>query len=159
VYPAGSVGASLVGFVARTVGRWRGGRAWGRRWRLRRVATYERSRTAGRSPGLTSEVRRAGRTVRLTIDRDLQWKVQAAVAAQVARTRAEWGSAVVLDPRTGEVLALVTVPTFDANDPGAAPEADRGNRALLDVFEPGSTSKVITVAAALQEKAVTPPPA
>jgi cell division protein FtsI (penicillin-binding protein 3) len=160
VYPAGTVGASLVGFVG-SDGRPLAGveRAWGST-----LAGTDGSLTYERSPdgrqiatGLTSEVEpRPGRTVRLTIDRDLQWKVQAAVAAQVAKTKAEWGSAVVLDPRTGEVLALATVPTFDANDPGAAPADDRGNRALLDVFEPGSTSKVITIAAALQQRAVTP---
>ena len=71
-------------------------------------------------------------------------------------TGAESGSIVVMDPRTGDILALAVAPTFDANDPGAAEAADRGNRAITDVFEPGSTSKVITIAAVLEEGGATP---
>ena len=71
-------------------------------------------------------------------------------------TGSESGYVVIQDVSTGDVLALATSPTFDSNDPGAAPAADRGNRALLDVFEPGSTSKVITAAAAIEEGAVRP---
>jgi cell division protein FtsI (penicillin-binding protein 3) len=159
-YPAGRVGASVIGFVARD-GRPLAGveRSWdgvlaGRDGSL----TYERSPDGPTIPtGVSSETEpRPGLGVRLTIDRDLQWTVQQALAAQVSKTRAEAGYAVVLDPRSGDVLSLASEPTFDANDPGAAPEADRGNRALLDVFEPGSISKVITAAAALEEKVVTP---
>jgi cell division protein FtsI (penicillin-binding protein 3) len=92
-----------------------------------------------------------GRSIQLTIDRDLQWNTQQALAAQVKATGAKSGQAVIIDPRTFEVLALADVPTFNANAPGDAPAGDRENRALTDVFEPGSTSKVITAAAALEE--------
>ena len=57
----------------------------------------------------------------------------------------------ILDTETGQILALADAPTFDANAPGASPAADLGNRALTDAFEPGSTNKVITASAALQE--------
>ncbi len=61
-----------------------------------------------------------------------------------------------MDPRTGAILALATVPSFDPADPGAAAPADRGNRALSDVYEPGSTSKIMTMSAVIQEGKLTP---
>jgi cell division protein FtsI (penicillin-binding protein 3) len=76
--------------------------------------------------------------------------------AQGAGGDAESGTAVVMDVKTGEVLALASVPTFDADAPGAAPEELRGNRAITDIFEPGSIGKVMTVAAGLEAGAVTP---
>lgn len=98
----------------------------------------------------------AGRDVQLTIDRDLQWYAQQVLAQRVQEVGAESGTATVLDVRTGEVLALVSVPTFDADEPGAAPPEVRGNRAVTDIFEPGSIGKVITAAAGLESGAVTP---
>jgi len=87
----------------------------------------------------------------LTIDRDIQYVAQRALANEVMATGAESGSIVVMDPRTGDILALAAVPTFDPADPGAADEANRGNRAITDVFEPGSTAKVMTIAAVIEE--------
>lgn len=98
----------------------------------------------------------AGRNVQLTLDRDLQWYAQDALAREVATAQAESGTAVVMDVRTGEVLALASVPTFDADKPGAAPAEVRGNRAVTDIFEPGSVGKLVTVAAALEKGVVTP---
>ena len=98
----------------------------------------------------------AGRDVQLTLDRDLQWYAQDVLAKRVAEANAESGTATVMDIRTGEVLALASVPTFDADDPGGAPAELRGNRAVTDIFEPGSIGKVITVAAGLETGAVTP---
>jgi cell division protein FtsI (penicillin-binding protein 3) len=160
VYPSGSVGASLVGFVGRDgtplagVERTRQSELAGVNGEMR----FEQSADGRAIPtGLSSEVEpRPGKNVQLTIDRYLQWKTQETLSAAVRKTAAESGYAVALDPRSGDVLALASVPTFDANSPGDAPVADRENRALVDVFEPGSTSKVITAAAALEERAVTP---
>lgn len=97
-----------------------------------------------------------GRSVSLTIDRDLQWRAQEALAAQLKATRAEQGSVTVMDPRTGEVLAMATAPTFDANAPGLSSAPERVNTSISNVFEPGSVNKVITAAAALEEGVVTP---
>ena len=97
-----------------------------------------------------------GRDVRLTIDRDLQWYFQQAIAAQVAASGAESGNVFAMEVETGNILALAESPTVDPNDPGAVPAEDRGSRALSDVIEPGSTAKVITAAAALEEGIVTP---
>lgn len=95
-----------------------------------------------------------GSSVQLTIDRDLQWAAQSALAAQVKAVRADSGTAIVMDPRTGELLAMATAPTFDPNRPAAGVPVS--NPAVGDVYEPGSVNKVITVAGALQERAVTP---
>ncbi len=97
-----------------------------------------------------------GNDVQLTLDRDLQWFAQKALMDTLASADAESGSATVLDVRTGEILALASVPGFDADDPGAADAALRGNRAISDVFEPGSIGKVVTAAAALEAGVLTP---
>ena len=92
-----------------------------------------------------------GTTVRLTIDRDIQYVAQQAIAKRVAQSRADSGTIVVMDPRTGEILALATAPTFDPNKAASATDSNRGNRALTNVFEPGSTSKLMTLAAVVNE--------
>lgn len=96
-----------------------------------------------------------GEDVRLTIDADIQYEAENILRATVQRTYAKAAQAVVMDPRDGAVLAMVNVPLIDANRYGARPDAAR-NRVVTDVFEPGSIFKVITVAAALEEKLVTP---
>jgi cell division protein FtsI (penicillin-binding protein 3) len=98
----------------------------------------------------------AGQSVRLTIDQDLQWKAETLLADQVRKTKALSGTAVVMDTRTGDLLALAAAPTFDPSDPGKASPASLVNQALAGVYEPGSTSKVMTASAALEEGVVTP---
>lgn len=97
-----------------------------------------------------------GSTVVTTIDRALQFQVQQALAQAVAANRARGGTVIVLDPRTGEILAMATYPWFDPNDFAAARPATYRNRAVTDAFEPGSTNKVITAAAALEEGVIDP---
>jgi cell division protein FtsI (penicillin-binding protein 3) len=98
----------------------------------------------------------AGRDVVLTLDRDLQWYAQRLIADQVAATHAKNGTVVVMDVKTGELLALATAPTFDP-DHLTAKDGDRLiNPAISDVYEPGSVNKVITAAAALEAGVVTP---
>ena len=98
----------------------------------------------------------AGKDVQLTLQRDIQWYAQKVLSETLTKSNAESGSATVMDVKTGEVLALASVPTFDADEPGKADAAVRGNRAVTDVFEPGSTGKVITAAAALESGVLTP---
>ena len=100
---------------------------------------------------------RAGRDVQLTLDRDLQWYAQQVLAAKVAETEAVNGTALVMDVKTGQVLALATSPTFnpDARSSNVSPQALK-NVAISDVYEPGSVNKVITAAAALEAGVVTP---
>ena len=97
-----------------------------------------------------------GRDVQLTLHRDIQWYAQKVLSETLTKSNAESGSATVMDVKTGEVLALASVPTFDADEPGKAEASVRGNRAVTDVFEPGSIGKVITAAAALEAGVLTP---
>jgi cell division protein FtsI (penicillin-binding protein 3) len=96
----------------------------------------------------------AGATVVTTIDRDLQFQAQAALEQAVEEQGARGGTVIVMDPRTAEVLAMASNPSFDPNAFGDAPSATYRNRAVTDAYEPGSTNKVITAAAAIQERAV-----
>ena len=97
-----------------------------------------------------------GRDVRLTLDATLQANAQSVLSRTLRRWGARAASAVVLDPRSGEVLAMASEPGFDAN---SVPQTDRDvqrNRAVTDTYEPGSTLKVVTVAGALSENLVAP---
>ncbi|WP_448317668.1 peptidoglycan D,D-transpeptidase FtsI family protein [Streptomyces sp. CO7] len=97
-----------------------------------------------------------GSTVELTLDRDIQWAAQKAIGDQVAASKADRGYVIVQDTRTGEILAMANAPGFDPNDLSKAdPEALR-NAAVEDAFEPGSTAKVISMAAVLDEGVATP---
>ncbi len=97
-----------------------------------------------------------GNDVRLTIDRQIQANAEEVLAETVRARGAKSATAVVMDPRTGEVLALATAPRFNANRFSTTRADRRRNRAVTDSFEPGSTFKLVTVAAALQEGIVNP---
>lgn len=99
---------------------------------------------------------KSGISVRLTIDRDVQWVAQNAISQAVASSRAESGTVIVMDPKTGAILAQASAPTFDPNISSTITLNKLRNPAVQEVYEPGSTGKVITVAAALQEGLVTP---
>ena len=97
-----------------------------------------------------------GTDLTLTIDRDVQWYTQRVLRQAVQGAGGESGAAVVLDSRTGEVLALADHPTFNANAPMLADPDDLGMRSLFDVYEPGSVQKVLTAAALVDAGKVTP---
>lgn len=86
----------------------------------------------------------------LTIKSEIQFAAQQALAEAIDRTGAASGSVVVIDPRTGEVLAMVNLPVFDPNDRSTMTAEALRNRAVTDLFEPGSTQKTITIAGALE---------
>ncbi len=92
----------------------------------------------------------------LTIDQELQYVAERALAQAVKQHQAKSGSVVVMAPRSGEILALANAPTFDPNHFGGSSAEARKNRAVSDVYEPGSTNKVITAAAALDAGVVKP---
>ena len=105
---------------------------------------------------VTSLKERPGRNVVLTLDHQIQANAEQILANAVARWRAKGATAIVMDPSTGAILAMANAPTFDANRfTSAAPEARR-NRAVTDLYEPGSTFKIVTVAAALEDNIVAP---
>jgi len=101
--------------------------------------------------GVVERLPRNGADVALTIDADYQSILEEELASAVARFKAESGIAIVTDPRTGEVLAMANVPLYDPNAFNRVGPEVRRNRAVTDLFEPGSTFKLVALAGALEE--------
>ena len=159
VYPGGDVAANLVGFV--------GEEGTG-------LAGFEAaldSSLAGTAGSATFEVADGqqlpladstvtepveGTGVRLTIDQDLQFLAQRRLAQAVKEVRGTSGVAVIMDVRTGQLLALADYPTFDPATRTRTAPANYGSRALQDVYEPGSVEKVLTFAALVDAGYVSP---
>jgi cell division protein FtsI (penicillin-binding protein 3)/stage V sporulation protein D (sporulation-specific penicillin-binding protein) len=97
-----------------------------------------------------------GRSIRLTLDDQVQANAEAVLQRTVERWGARAASAIVMDPHTGDVVAMATAPKFNANRFGVTRADRRRNRAVTDTYEPGSTFKLVTIAAALEEGIVTP---
>jgi len=158
-YPSGSLVSSLVGFV-----RQDGIGATGIESSLNSIISgtdgrYSYARGLGAEiPGSQSEIIAAkkGTTIRLTIDRDVQWVAAKAIQEAVAKAGATSGTVIVMDPKTGQILAHATAPTFDPNNTKTVSQAAMRNPSVQDVYEPGSTGKIMTLAAALEERKVTP---
>ena len=98
---------------------------------------------------------KAGTSVRLTVDRDIQWVAQDAISKAVASSKAKSGTVIVMDPKTGAIIAQASAPTFNPAKPIVGNLNVIRKPAVQDVYEPGSTGKVITYAAALEEKKLT----
>ncbi|MER7111440.1 peptidoglycan D,D-transpeptidase FtsI family protein [Streptomyces sp. NPDC000229] len=159
VYPNGTLAAGILGYV-NADGRGGGG--------LESMLDKELSGKDGKIKYAQSGGRRVptvgaretpavpGSDIELTIDRDIQWAAQQAITQQVEESRADRGYVIVQNARTGEVLAMANAPGFDPNDLSQADSAAMGNAALQDAYEPGSTAKVISMAAVLEEGAATP---
>jgi cell division protein FtsI (penicillin-binding protein 3) len=94
----------------------------------------------------------AGSSVELTIDEYLQHIAERELEAGVAENQAKGGSAIIMNPHTGEILAMANAPTFNPNVYREFGEIERRNRAVQDLYEPGSTFKVVTASAAIEEK-------
>lgn len=158
-YPSGKLISSLVGFV-----RADGVGATGIESSLNSQITgtagrYSYARANGAEiPGSQSEILapKAGTSVRLTINRDVQWIAAKAIADAVKSSGAANGTVIVMDPKTGAIIAHATAPTFDPNNTKGITLDLMRNPSVQDVYEPGSTGKVMTMAAALEEKTVTP---
>lgn len=97
-----------------------------------------------------------GMMVRLTIDRTIQYIAEKALKRGMETSRAKGGTAIVMDPATGEVLAMAVLPAFDPNDFRGSNPGQRRNRAVTDVYEPGSIFKPFVLSAALEEEVVKP---
>jgi cell division protein FtsI (penicillin-binding protein 3) len=94
---------------------------------------------------------RAGKDLVLSLDSYLMYVTQTALSAAVKQWNAKGGTSIIMDPRTGEILALASVPTYDPNQPGdAVSKGATKNRAITDILEPGSTLKTFTLAATLE---------
>jgi cell division protein FtsI (penicillin-binding protein 3) len=152
-YPAGPVASQVLGFVGVDGAGLSG------------LELEYQSLLAGKSGERTQELSEGGQpivggidverapvpgsTLVTTIDRDFQYQAQQALAEAVAENHAQGGTVVVMDPQTGDILAMASYPWFDPNSFADARPRTYRNRAVTDAFEPGSTNKVITAAAAV----------
>jgi cell division protein FtsI (penicillin-binding protein 3) len=159
-YPNGSVGASVVGFVGadgdglagleRTLNAQLAG--------VEGKETYESAPNGSKIPLGQRSITpaRNGLSFQLTVDSEVQWAAERRLAEQVAKTRADSGFAIVLDVKTGQVIALANAPSYDSSRPQAARSEDRGNRAISAPYEPGSVQKVLTAAALIDSGTANP---
>ncbi len=158
IYPQGAVAAQVIGYAG-TDNQGLGG------------LEVEYNKTLAGRPGKQTVVRdpfgraidviggtteRDGQAVVTTLDHVIQSNAEAVLRETVAHWHANSAEAVILDPRTGDVLALAQAPGYDANDANRAPFAIQRNRAVTDMYEPGSVFKLVTIAGALSEGIVTP---
>jgi cell division protein FtsI (penicillin-binding protein 3) len=159
VYPSGAIAGNLVGFLgvdgplagtelshdeclASTTG----------------TSTYERSADGVRLPGslVVEEEPTDGGTVHLTIDSDLQWFAQQALAERATEVGADWGTAMVVRVATGELVVAADWPSIDPNDLNSVGPNDAGARSFVAPFEPGSIMKPLTFAALLDQGLTSP---
>ena len=157
-YPQDSVAAQVVGYAG-TDNQGLGG------------LEIQYNRTLAGRPGKQTVVRdpfgraidvvggsteRDGTSIVTTLDHVIQSNAESVLRATVARWRARSAEAVILDPRTGDVLALAQAPGYDANKANLVPFSIQRNRAVTDMYEPGSVFKLVTIAGALSSGIVTP---
>jgi len=159
-YPGGRLGANLVGFVDAD-GRGRAGLEQAFDKRLTGTDgenTYEVSPLGVRIPMADTTVRRMvpGADVVSTIDRDLQWYADQRLAAGVREASADWGLAITMDVRTGEIVQMSQAPSFDLADPRDRKGPWIKNLSVERPYEPGSVLKTITMAALADQGKIRP---
>ncbi len=159
-YPGKTVGSSVVGFVGAD-GQGLSGLERKYNTELAGVEgeqTFESAPNGSRIPLGDSSLKpaRNGMNYQLTIDSEVQWAAERLLEARVEELNADSAFAIVLDVRTGELLALANAPGFDANHPQGSDAGNRGNRAVSEPYEPGSVEKVLTAAALIDSGTATP---
>ncbi|WP_297372928.1 penicillin-binding protein 2 [Cryobacterium sp.] len=160
VYPNGAVAGNLVGFVS-SEGAAQAGLELGQDACLASAngtETYERGADGVRLPEstVTTDAAVDGSDVVTTIDSDLQFFVQQALAEQAQTTGAAWGNVIVQEVKTGKLVAVADYPSVDPNDVSLTEAEDRGSRAFTAPYEPGSTFKALTAASVLDAGLATP---
>lgn len=163
-YPNGSLASNVIGFVRAAddgVGQvGAGGLEYLYNSQLAGVAGSEVYETSpnGKIPTGTNVLVPAqdGVTYTLTLDAGLQYMVESRLAQTVDQAKAVSGTAIAMNVKTGEILALANYPSFDSNSPGTADAANLGDRAITDAYEPGSVQKVLTMAALTDSGVITP---
>ena len=150
-YPNGSLAAHVLGYVG-IDGIGLGGveRTYNEKISGAPGKLFVEKDSAGRAYESSEIPAQPGQTIILTIDQSIQYKTEQALSDAVARAHAKSGTAVVLDPHTGEILALANAPTFDPNNVGSAKAEARRNWALENIYEPGSTFKIVAFSAAIE---------
>ncbi|MFA1542209.1 peptidoglycan D,D-transpeptidase FtsI family protein [Actinomadura monticuli] len=159
-YPNDSLAASVIGFVNDT-GKGAAGLESSMNDVLAGRAGWQRVEISleGQHIPMGEDQKRPsvpGRGLRLTLQNDLQFKAQEAIEKQVRATKADSGSVIVMDPRTGKLLAMASAPGFDPNRYARSERSRWGSPLVQDAYEPGSTGKVVTAAAVMEHGGVTP---
>jgi cell division protein FtsI (penicillin-binding protein 3) len=151
-YPNGSLAANVLGFVGLDGNGLAGiEQVYNEKITGEPGKVFIEKDSRGKAYESTEIPGRPGQTVVLTIDQSIQYQAEAALTAAIERSGAKAGTAIVLDPHSGDILALANAPTFDPNDVGAAPPAARSLWALQNIYEPGSTFKIIAFSAAIEK--------
>ena len=154
-YPTGTLASSLIGFINHEGVGAAGIESSLNKQLAGQNGEYVYENGAGTIIPGSARIRteaKTGTSVRLTVDRDIQWVAQDAISKAVKSSRAKSGTVIVMDPKTGAIIAQASAPTFDPAKPITGDLNVIRNPAVQDVYEPGSTGKVITYAAALEEK-------
>lgn len=160
VYPNGAVAGNLLGFVGKD-----GEPLEGLELSMNAclagqngLESYERGVDGIKIPASTQVLKPAvnGNDLVLTINSDLQYYAQQVMTKYVRKQKAEWGSAVVIEVKTGKILAAAEAPTVDPNEYWKSSASDRGSRIFRALFEPGSTLKTVTAATAVDAGEATP---
>ncbi|WP_051389285.1 peptidoglycan D,D-transpeptidase FtsI family protein [Arthrobacter sp. 35W] len=157
-YPLGAVGGGIVGYLNDSGGAGIEQTMNDELTGTEGSRTYQRGANGIVIPTAPDTVVPAvdGKSVKLTINSDIQYYAQQAISDQVAKFGAQWGNIVVVEVKTGKVLALAEDHMVDPNEPWATDAKDRGVRSVSAAVEPGSTQKTITAAGAIQEGLITP---
>lgn len=162
VYPAGAVAGNVLGFLGTAMGpdvvksgleATGNGLLAGRDGRRTYEAGFGEAIPSGHNTTVPAV---NGTDIRLTLDEDLQWYVQQALADGVQATGSQYGMAVVMEVGTGRIAALAAAPSVDPADPGATAAEDRGDAPLQRIYEPGSVEKLLTMSALLDAGVITP---
>ena len=159
-YPNGETAAHIVGYVnADNVGKT--GLEFSYEPKVagengRQIVQVTALRAHKRLSARVLEEPRAGSTLETTIDRELQFIAERELAAAVAENRAAGGCMIIADPWSGDILAMANSPTFDPNRPGEFSPELLQNRCAQHIYEPGSTFKIVTAAAALEVARMSP---
>lgn len=151
-YPNGSLAANVLGFVGLD-GKGLAGieQVYNEKITGDPGKLFIEKDSRGRAYESTEVPGRPGQTVVLTIDQSIQYEAEAALTQAIEASHAKAGTAIVMDPHTGDILALANAPTFDPNEPGAVSPEARNNWALQNIYEPGSTFKVVAFSAAIEK--------
>lgn len=160
IYPNGAVAGSIIGFnghdgqglegIERSQDKLLSGQTGERIFEISADGVRIPNASFSETPAVD------GNDIRLTIDQDVSWYAQEAIADKVDQYNAEWGNIVVMDAKTGEILALSDSETVDPTDPTETDPLFWRPTAISQAFEPGSTGKAVTFAAALDSGEVTP---
>lgn len=160
VYPNGAVAGNILGFVGRD-----GEPLEGLEVSMNACLagqngqeTYEAGVDGIKIPASTQVTKQAipGKDLVLTINSDLQYYAQQVMTKYVTKEKADWGSAVIIEAKTGKILAAAEAPSVDPNEYWKTDAADRSSRIFRALFEPGSTLKTVTAATAVDQGAATP---